>query len=419
MSRIRRADAMKLAGMIVISAVIVFISASATVAGGEGRIYGKLTTVNGEVFEGPIRWDLNEGSWVDILNGTKQLTGCSIGSSRKKYGERKKSIKIFGLRIEKTEDYSRIGSALSGIRFGHIKTLEVLDDNEVIVTLKSGEEVELRGNSSDIGGSIREIVIEDIDEGEIEFDWDDIERIDFMAGTDIKSNYGERLYGTLITRRGDEFTGWVCWDVDEMFEEDILDGKEKRRNRKIEFGKISAIERYSSSSALVILKSGDELALKGTNDVDDDNRGIIITDVGLGQVVVDWDDFERLEFQTPPSPVKYDEFDGGRQLKGTVYTEDGESYTGKICWDADEQYTWEILDGEYYGIELDIDFAYIQEIKRRGRRSSTVTLWDGRSFRLKGTNDVNDDNKGIFVVEDGGEEVIIDWDEFDRIEFAR
>ena len=37
---------------------------------------------------------------------------------------------------------------------------------------------------------------------------------------------------------GDEFTGWVCWDVDEMFEEDILDGKEKRRSRKIEFGKI-------------------------------------------------------------------------------------------------------------------------------------------------------------------------------------
>lgn len=411
---------MKLVGVIAISAVIIVSSAAVAAADSSGRIYGKLTTVDGDVFEGPIRWDLNEGSWVDILNGTKELTGCSIGSHRKKYGERKKTIKIFGLRIEKTEDYSQNGSALSGVRFGHIKTLEIIDDDAIIVTLKSGEEVELEGNSTDIGGSIREIVIEDMNEGEIEFDWDDIERIDFMQGdADVKSNYGERLYGTLVTRRGDEFTGWVCWDVDEMFEKDILDGKENRRNRKIEFGKIAAIERYSSSGALVVLKNGDELVMKGTNDVDDDNRGIIITDVGLGQVVVDWDDFDRLDFKTPSGQVTYNEFDGGHQLKGTVYTEDGEQYTGKICWDADEQYTWEILDGEYYGIELDIDFAYIKEIKRRGRRSSIVTLWDGRSFRLKGTNDVDDNNKGIYVVQDDGEEIALDWDEFDRVEFAR
>lgn len=411
---------MKLAGLIVISAAIVVSAASPAMADSSGRIYGKLTTVDGEIFEGPIRWDLNEGSWVDILNGTKKLSGCYSSSTRKKYREGKKTIKIFGLRIERSEDYYYGGSALSGIRFGHIKTLAVIDDNAILITLKSGEEVELKSNSTDIGESIRELVIEDKDEGEIEFDWNDIEQIEFMdSDPRFESNFGERLYGTLTTRRDDEFTGWVCWDVDEMFAEDILDGKEKHRNRKIEFGKIASIERYSSSSARVTLKNGDEIVLKGTNDVDDDNRGIIITDVGLGQVVVDWDDFDRLDFKSPPRQVKYDEFDGGRLLKGTVYTEDGEQYTGKICWDADERYTWEILDGEYYGVEFDVDFGYIKEIKRRGSRSAVVTLWDGRSFRLKGTNDVDDDNKGIYVELQDGEEIAIDWDEFDRVEFSR
>lgn len=407
---------MKLTKVLVFSSVMVFVFTSLALAESSGRIYGRLTTVDGDVLEGLIRWDKNEASWVDILHGNKELPR----KHRRRYRDRERSIKIFGISISRYRERDESGIAQSGVSFGHIKTLEVTDDNAVLLTLKSGQAVELESGSTDIGKSIRGLVIEDSNEGEVEFDWKDMESIDFMqGGSDLKSKFGERLYGTLTTRRDDKYTGWVCWDVDELLTEDVLDGKEKHRKRKIKFGKIQSIERNNSKSARVTLKNDDEMLLRGTNDVDDSNRGIVIYVEGFGQVKVDWDEFDRLEFESPPSQVKYDEFDGGHRLEGIVYTEDGDQYGGWIRWDDDEEYTWEFLDGNFRHVEYDIEFGNIKEIRRKGYRSSIVTLWDGHSFRLRGSNDVDEDNKGILIELDNGEEVEIDWDEFERIEFTK
>jgi hypothetical protein len=284
--------------------------------------------------------------------------------------------------------------------------------------MKSGEEIEFYNGSTDIGTSIREIVIEDIDEGEIEFSWDDIELIEFTE-TDFSgsSSFGERLYGTLTTRRGDEFTGFVCWDIDELFENDILDGDQKRRSRKIRFGKLASIARYSSSGAEIVLKNGDEMILRGSNDVDDDNRGIIICDPAFGQVRVEWDEFDILEFSEAPRAVKYSSFDGGRKMKGTVYTEDGDEFSGLICWDDDEEYTWELLNGNYRDSQYKIEFGLIKEIEKNSRRSCDVTVSDGRVFELRGSNDVDSDNKGIIITDRDGEEVYVNWEDFERVKF--
>ena len=37
------------------------------------RIWGRVQTVSGERYEGFLRWDRNEGSWVDILDGSKEI----------------------------------------------------------------------------------------------------------------------------------------------------------------------------------------------------------------------------------------------------------------------------------------------------------------------------------------------------------
>jgi len=402
-----------------VTLMVVLIAAIAH-ADNSGRIYGKITTVDGDTFEGLIRWDKNEASWVDILNGNKELEKRHKRDKdkRRKYHDRDR-IEIFGIEFGGTNVYYG-NSAQSGVRFGHIRSLEVVDDDAALITLKSGEQVELSGGSTDIGESIRELVIEDESEGEIELVWDDIDRVDFedTDGSQI-SSFGDRLYGTLTTRRGDEFTGFVCWDVDEVLTDDILDGEDRRRTRKIQFGKIKAIERYSSNGATIYLENGDEVLLRGTNDIDDGNRGIIISDPGFGQVTVKWDEFERLDFKEAPNQIKYNSFDGGKPLRGTVYTEDGESYTGLICWDNDEKYTWEILDGDYRDIEFDIELGYIAKIEKRSYRSSLVTIKDGRTFRLKGSNDVDEDNKGIYITLEDGDEVAVYWDEFERVEFSQ
>jgi hypothetical protein len=387
-----------------------------------GLLYGKIYTVDDEILEGFIRWDKNEASWDDILDGNKELDRKSVRRYRdnRRY-PRKKEIKILGITVYREDGdfgWGWSNEAQSGIRFGHIKTLIPVGNDEVILVLKSDEEVELEGGSGDIGVDNREILVDDIKEGILELYWDDIERIEFETTPEKESDFGQRLYGTLTTRRGKEYTGFVCWDVDEVFDTDILDGREKHRKRKIEFGRIQSIERRSSSSAEVTLKNGRSMRLEGTNDIDSGNRGIVVSDLNLGRIKVDWDEFDTIRFTDPPPGPSYNDFDGGRRLYGTVYTEDDEKFTGEVKWDADEEFTWEILDGEYHDVEIDIEFGFIKSIEKVSFHSSRVTLADGRSFKLRGSNDVDSENKGIIIYTDENDEILIDWEDFDKVEFS-
>ncbi len=403
---------MKLSGILV-SAVILVIAVFSTASADRGRIYGKITTVDGDVYEGLIRWDKNEGSWCDILNGDKE-SHQSSGSNRRE------TIRIFGITIGERWDHKSGDNVQSGICFGHIKTFEPLRGDAARLTLKSGEKIRLEGGSTDLGDEIRGIVIEDAKEGEVEFDWDEIEKVELSQGpVGLASAFGDRLYGTLTTRSGDEYTGWVGWDLDELFTKDVLDGEYKDHSRKVPFGKIKSIERRGSSGATVNMANGDKIVLRGTNDVDDSNRGICVYDPAIGQITAGWDEFQKLEFKTAPAPLAYDKFDGGRPLAGTVYTNDGEKFTGTIRWDDDEEFTWEILDGEYRDLQFDVVFASIKEIKPSGFSASVVTMWDGRSFKLRGSNDVDNDNNGIYVTAGEGKEIEIEWDEVERVEFTR
>ncbi|HSG99164.1 MAG TPA: hypothetical protein VLB27_03885 [candidate division Zixibacteria bacterium] len=384
------------------------LAGAVAVAGERSRIYGTLMTVDGESFEGYIRWDKNEGCWHDVLDGTKRREAIER-SDRRRYRDRDRDF--FGIGISFGGS-----SAQSGIAFGHISRLEPLDDNAALLTLKSGQEIELEGGSTDIGDDMRELVIEDPEEGEIEFDWDDIEFVEFReSGASTSSLLGPRLYGSVTTRRGDVFTGYISWDVDESFGADVLDGYESGRKRKIRFSRIKSIERHGSDAATVRTTDGDEMRLSGTNDVDGSNSGIVVSDPKLGRIVIRWDEFELVEFSEAPENDGYDIYDGGKPIYGTVTADDGSTYTGEIIWDNDERWTWEILDGEFRRIEMDVFFANIASIERH-RGGALVTLGDGREFYLRDSNDVDDGNKGIFVRLESGDVEEIEWDFFERLD---
>jgi hypothetical protein len=402
------------AGLVLILASILSVP---SFADGRGRIYGRVITSDGEKYEGLIRWDKNEASWVDMLDCSKEL---KPSRRRGRDDEHVKSIYVFGVRVGKvrTKGGYDITSASCAVAFGHLEAIEFVDDDAARLIFKSGEKLEVKASSTDIGDNIRGIVVEDPDRGRIELGWDDIDRVEFsQGGYELSSAFGERLYGTLTTRQDDTFTGWVCWDADETLSEDILDGEYRNRDREIPFGDIRSIERRSSSGARVTLKNGDEFTLKGTNDVNSSNRGISIFVDNFGVVKARWDEFDRLDFEEAPEPVEYDRFDGGRLLRGTAYTDSGESYTGYIRWDDDEEYTWEIIDTEFKGVEMDIELGNISSIRRKGCCSAVITLWDGHEFKVKGSNDVDDENKGIYVTLDSDEEIEIDWSDLDYVEF--
>jgi hypothetical protein len=379
-----------------------------------GRICGVVYSRDGETFEGPIRWDKNEAFWDDILDATKKREGRYAEGRR-----RERRISIFGINITWDEEGSE-SKATSGIKFGYLKTLKRRSRDRAILELRNGDRVMFYGSSTDVGSAVRGIVIDDSKEGEVEMDWDDLDLIEFGECDPHQAARPERrLYGEVETRRGDTFRGFITWDVDELFYSDILDGEEKHRNRKIPFKRIKSIERRSSSSARVYLRNGDRMKLSGTNDVNSGNRGIEVKDPDFGRVIIQWEDFDRLEFldEGEKHLLTYDRFEDPEPLYGVVYDEDGDSYEGFIRWDDDETDSWELLDGEYRDIEMDVEFSQIAEIKKVSSRSVRVTTRGGNSFKLSGSNDVNDENKGIFVTTEDGDEIELDWYDFDKVIF--
>ena len=98
--------------------VVLFFSVHAF-AQDDGRIYGRITTVDGGKLEGYIRWDKNEASWVDILNGSKEIPReyRREAERRTRYRDRgeRDSFRVFGFRINGNNS-SRYWSKLGHVR---------------------------------------------------------------------------------------------------------------------------------------------------------------------------------------------------------------------------------------------------------------------------------------------------------------
>ena len=344
---------------------------------GSNRVYGTVATRDGRTHEGFLRWDRNEGSWSDVLDLTKLDRGFT---------------------------------GLSGIRFGHVRHIRPVGGNQALFILRSGQHVGMRGHSTDLGRAMRDLKVTDLSNDVTSLQWNDISLVSLMPAPPGATPAGSRLHGTLKTTSGFRFTGYITWDVDEIYSTDLLDGRNAEFRYEIPFGAVDRIHREDRRSARVRLHSGETLTLSGTNDVNRENRGITVSDPGLGQVKVQWDNLAFVRFHGTDSEASWNDFDGGRQLRGTVITVSGDELSGEITWDQDEYQSWEMLNGKVRGAELDIEFSNIARIVRY-EYGSAVVLRDGRSLSLNGSNDVDTGNRGI-VVTSGGESHTVKWADF-------
>lgn len=267
------------------------------------------------------------------------------------------------------------------------------------------------------------------------------------------------LYGKVTMRSGTEYTGMLRWGREESFWDDLFDsmkqerpfleddheeyGRSRRRDRDEErrtnsrgririlgksfswgdddgwtssrvftarFGDIESITVTGDEDADILMKSGTVFEVSGyANDVGGE---ILVHDESLGSVELDWDRIDRIEFQAAPSRLEAPT----RRLQGRVATDAGD-FVGYVQWDSEECLGTDELDGDAEDGDMSIAFDNIRSIERRGRRSSEVELKDGRTLRLRGTNDVNHEIRGIFVEDERFGRVKISWDEFDRVEF--
>ena len=412
------------------------------------RIWGRVHTTSGEVHEGFIRWDRNEVSWVDILDGSKEVPGENYLAWLESRGDEPpvRTIDLLGFRISWEEsDPDFPSTSASGIRFGHLSSLRVIGRDHVELALRSGELLDLEGGA--VRRSIREISVDVAGRGRVELDRSEFDQVHFSAVPSGARASARRLHGTVEDRQGNRYTGYVSWDRDEILTSDVLEGEEVDGGdeRQIRFDEIASIARVPGG-ARIVLVNGVERDLTGTRDVGRRNRGIQISDMGLGRVEVEWSEFRVLRLHEPEQVVGYDAFDGGRLLVGTVVTQSGEEIDGLIRWDADEAASWEMLNGRADDVDFTIELGNVSRIERGEAFGATVTLLDGRTFELDGrtlerdgrtsplddSNDVDWDNKGILIapLDDSGTSTadgggganpsrwrVVTWDEFREIRF--
>ncbi len=377
-----------------------------------GFLYGVVTTASGKEYRGFLRWGTEEAFWDDLFHSAKEELPY-LEAAPRHVERRRRGFRIFGQELGGDEASSRIFIA----RFGDIQEIFVHRNERAEVRMKGGEVFQVKGYSNDVDGTVH---VNDPVAGEIDIDWDRIDTIRFAAAPRDADPGVTRLHGKVETRSG-TFEGFVQWDKQECTSADILNGESDDGKMEIRMGSIRAIERRSRRSAAVELADGRVVVLSGSNDVNDENRGIMVEDPRYGRVTVPWSAFDKVTFQdSPDSGPAYDDYKAQGELQATVTVRGDASKAGRIVFDLDEAYSWEILNGSDRDIEFNVPFAAITAIEPLNDAESRITFQRGEPVVLEDGQDVSGRNAGILVFERGHKDpVYIDWADVTRIDFPR
>lgn len=255
------------------------------------------------------------------------------------------------------------------------------------------------------------------------------------------------IHGTVTLRDGATHTGYVRWVDEDAFWDDLFTARqhdlpwfayadqqelagERQRQYFASHGLVDRLMwamhhrdgevtvtrpficRYGDLVALrpggdgdepltAVLKDGREIALGGrSRDVGSD----LVVYPPTGQAVtLEWDDLREIRFSAAPgSAAPY-----ATRLTGSVAFRGG-SLSGTIQWDTSECTSLDTLDGD----EQDVPLGEVRRLERSRRGGSDLTLADGRTVNLTGTNDVDSGNRGASVEVSGLGRVLVPWDRF-------
>lgn len=361
-------------------------------------LYGRITTVDGTVLEGRLRWGGDqEAFWGDYFNGTKDENRWLAHVLPERLPKERVPVEILGFKVSEKEEPSKVSRQLLA-RFGEIARIES-QGRQVRVTLKSGTIVDLdRFSSSDFDDSLRVWAGR---KGVVDLDSLRIRTIELLP-TPPLADLPSRLHGTVRTRQG-EFTGFVQWDREECVGSDELDGRTADGKLGVRFDTIRSIARRSEDSSLVTLLDGREIELSGTPEVGEGNRGVYVDDRRYGRVLVSWDAFERVDFSPGDSGPAYEDFPPGRPITGSVITRDGRRLAGRLVYDLDESETTETLDAPSQGVDYILPFGLIASIVppgENGAQRARVTLQSGEELQLERAGDLGESHAGLLVFAD-------------------
>ena len=369
----------------------------------QGFLYGRVTTADGAVHEGRLRWGGDqEASWGDYFNGTKKQSPWAIHAPKQR-----RPVEVFGVKVAYSVREMDVGRLFMA-RFGDIARVEA-HGRDVRVFLKSGTVFDLwRFEASDFDDGVR--VWNGKGEA-VDLDSMQIRAIEFLPSPSAGSGL-YRLHGTVRTPQR-EFTGFLQWDREKGIGADELVGHTKDGEQRLHFDTIRSVARRSGHGVLVGLLDGREMELASVR-----NRGIYVDDPRYGRVLVSWEAFARADFDAAGSGPAYGDFPPGRPLRGTVTTRGGGRFTGRLVYDLDESETTETLDAPSQDVDFTIPFGLVASIALPGSEGATVTLHDGEVLPFERSSDLGEGNAGMLIFVDGREKPeYVPWADVAQVDF--
>lgn len=227
------------------------------------RLQGTVRTEAGS-FEGYVQWDLEECLATDELDGETRDGDLSI-------------------------------------EMGHIRAIEKNDRHGAWVELDDGRRLLLE-DTNDVDHSTSGIFVEDARFGRVKIGWDEFERVDFAVSGASGRGYGEYpeirpLSGRVVGEDGEVLAGEIVFDLDERRSWEMLDGRREEIDYSIPFALVRTIEPLGRDRARITLTTGETLVLEDTQDVSDENDGVVVlAGEERRERWMAWRDVERIEF---------------------------------------------------------------------------------------------------------------------------
>ena len=387
----------------VLAALILFIISAPSYTQNSGEfIYANVTTKSNEQYEGFVRWGKEELAWHDVFNSVKVHQRYTKQTKKGLWEDFKWDIASIW------EDKYRETDHTFACFFGDIKSITPKSSSKLDLKLKNGTVLKLEGGSNDVGATLQ---VFDRELGLVLIPWNKIKNIDFkQAQRYNKYPFGELLYGTVYTYKKGILEGYIKWDLDERAGLDVLDGYSGSKDVQINFADIKSIKRHEEG-AYVATKNGEEIFLRGTNDVNSGNRGIAIYNHEVGRIELGWKEFKKVIFHpnNKRGPA-YSDFEEPQGIHAQVLTYLDEDYDGMIVFDIDERWELELIDGDDDNIKYQIPFRNIKTIYPKNKTYSIIYLKNGDQLLLGERQDVSGNNDGLLLfIKSKDEPIHVDW----------
>ncbi len=383
-----------------------FLFAAVSLQAQAYKVYGTIHTVDNQEISGYLTWGKEPVYWIDLFKAVKPSNPFAAyfpaGNSTWFYNNGHYS--------------STPPIHLFCCRFGDIKSIELTGQNRIELEIRDGNSIALnKGNEPSIGQTLTLLTAQ---REYLTIRWERISRIEFTTPPASFTPENHRpITGIVKTPQG-IFKGFITWDKDEKTEESSLEGTSIHGRISIAFREIRKITKMREGCR-VILQNGEEKNLWGSNDVNSQNRGILINMPHIGLVTVPWSRFEEFEAcdLSEINTLSYTDFGQPARLFGEIIPKSDPSVSGILAYDLDETMNFEMLNGKNDYLTYDIPFRYIRSIEPKNYKYAYITLTNGSALSLGESADVSEGNSGTLVFQEGDEVVYVPWQNIKSVVF--